>query len=113
MDGQIVDILGFALDAVSAQQRAIAANVANAQTPGYTAVDVGFHHSLARALADGGVASVAVTSSAAPPATDGNNVDLAAQLVDAQETTLEYQQITHSLNAQFLLVQGAAGGSFQ
>ena len=52
MGAQIIGILGYALDAVTARQQAIAANVANAQTPGYTAVDVGFRQSLAHALAD-------------------------------------------------------------
>lgn len=113
MTAQIVGILGFALDAVTQQQNAIAGNVANAQTPGYTDVEVHFQKSLAHALADGGTASVDTSGSTAPRATDGNNVKMATELVAAQETSLEYQQITHSLNAQFLLVQGAAGGNFQ
>lgn len=112
MGGNVVNILQFALDGVSQQQAAIAGNVANAQTPGYTAEDVSFQQSLERALADGGTATITESPSNAAPATDGNNVDLTTQLVEAQESTLQYQQITDSLNSQFRLVQGAAGGSF-
>jgi flagellar basal-body rod protein FlgB len=108
----IIGILQFAIDATSERQRAIADNLANAQTPGYTAKDVNFEQSLASAINHGGSASVTDTYSAAPPATDGNNVDLTTQIVAAQSSTLQYQMLTDYLNAQFLLVQGAAGGPF-
>ncbi|MGH8980688.1 MAG: flagellar basal body rod protein FlgB [Acidimicrobiales bacterium] len=112
MGGSVVNILQFALDGVSQQQSAIAGNLANADTPGYTAEDVSFQQSLASALSEGGTASISENSSPAAPASDGNNVDLTTELVAAQESALEYQQITHSLSAQFRLAQGAAGGSF-
>lgn len=110
--GNVVNILQFALDGVSQQQSAIAGNLANAQTPGYSALDVSFQQSLERALADGGTATITEKSSNAPPATDGNNVDLTTELVAAQEATLNYQVVTNSLNDQFRLVRGAAGGPF-
>ena len=114
MAAQIVDILQFALDGVAQQQDAIANNIANDQTPGYTATGVSFQQSLAQALAAPGAATAAVTESpsTAPPATDGNNVSLTDELVAAQQATLQYQVLTESVNAQFRLVQGATGGSF-
>jgi len=108
----VIHVLQFALDGASAEQAAVAANLANAQTPGYRAEDVSFEQSLASALASGGTAAVTETPSAAPPGTDGNNVELATQIVEGEQAMLEYEAVTHSLNAQFRLVQGAAGGRF-
>lgn len=112
VSGNVVSILRFAIDGVSRQQQAIAGNLANAETPGYTAERVSFQQSLARAIAEGGTASITEQPSKALPATDGNNVDLTTQLVAAQQSTLQYQVITSALNDQFHLVQGAAGGPF-
>ena len=110
----IIDILHFAVDGLTQQQQAIANNLANAQTPGYIAQDVNFQGSLQQALqsTSGGTASVTVTPDPATPATDGNNVSTSTQLVAAEQNTLQYQSTVELLNAQFRLVQGAAGGSF-
>ena len=111
----IVDVLQFAVNGLSQQQQAIANNLANSETPGFTATDVDFQTSLAQALSSGGDASatVNVTPDASAPATNGNNVDTGNQLVAAQQNTLQYQATVDLLNAQFRLVQGAAGGSWQ
>jgi flagellar basal-body rod protein FlgB len=113
MDG-IVNVLRFAVDGVSQQQQATANNLANGETPGYTAQDVNFESSLQQAIdaSSGGTASVTVSADPAAAATDGNNVDTSTQLVDAQEETLQYQTMVEMLNAQFRLISGAAGGSF-
>lgn len=110
----IVDVLQFAVDGLTQQQQAIANNLANSETPGFTATDVNFQSSLAQALSDsnGGTATVTSTADPATPATDGNNVDTGNQMVDAENNTLQYQATVELLNAQFRLVQGAAGGSF-
>jgi flagellar basal-body rod protein FlgB len=110
----IVDILHFAVDGLTQQQQGIADNLANAETPGFTASDVNFQSSLQQALSStgGGTAAVSVTPDPAAPATNGNNVDTGNQLVSAEQNTLQYQATVELLNAQFRLVQGAAGGSF-
>lgn len=112
MGGDVVNILQFALDGVTQQQSAIANNIANVQTPGYIAEHVSFEQSLQEAIARGGTASITEGPSAAPRASNGNNVRLSTELVAAQESTLQYEVLTNSLNAQFRLVRGAAGGSF-
>jgi flagellar basal-body rod protein FlgB len=113
MDG-IVDVLQYAVDGVNQQQQATANNLANSETPGFTAQDVDFATSLQQAIEspDGGTANVVVSADPATPATNGNNVDTGNQLVDAQQETLQYQTTVDMLNAQFRLVSGAAGGSF-
>lgn len=110
----IVDVLTFAMNGLTDQQQAIANNLANSETPGFTATDVDFQQSLAQALDDQGGGTATITTSADPAvaATDGNNVDTGTQIVDAEKNTLQYQATSELLNAQFLLVQGAAGGSF-
>lgn len=104
-----VGILQFALNGVTAQESAIAGNLANDQTPGYRAEQVTFQASLAAALANGGTASVTETTSDAPVATDGNNVDLTTQVVGAEEAVLQFQTLTESMNDQFALIQEATG----
>lgn len=115
MSEGIVGILQFAVDSVSAQQQTTANNIANEQTPGYSAQDVSFEQSLQQAMdsPSGGTASATLTTSSAAPATDGNNVDLPTEMTDATQETMQYQSMVELLNAQFRLVQGAAGGSFQ
>jgi len=111
----IVGVLQFAVDGLAQQQQAIADNLANSQTPGYIGQQVNFESSLQQAMESpaGGTASVSMSSTPGLPATDGNNVDTGQQLVAAEQTTLQYQTMVEMLNAQFMLVQGAAGGSFQ
>lgn len=108
----VIQVLQFALDGAGAEQSAVAANLANSQTPGYKAEDVSFQQSLANALANGGTATVSETPSAAPAGTDGNNVSIGTELVEGEQSALEFQALTHSLNAQFRLISGATGGKF-
>ena len=115
LDG-IVGILSFAVDGLAQEQQAIAGNLANANTPGYTAQQVDFQTSLEQALQSpgGGTAQVVVSDTSDPPATDGNNVNTADQLSDAEQASLQYQTMVEMLNAQFALVKdatGAGGGS--
>ncbi|HZU81238.1 MAG TPA: flagellar basal body protein, partial [Acidimicrobiales bacterium] len=93
---------------------AIANNLANLDTPGFTAQNVDFETSLQHAIdaPDGGTASVSVTADTAAPGLNGNNVDAANQLVKAQQATLQYQTMVELMNAQFRLIQGSAGGSW-
>jgi flagellar basal-body rod protein FlgB len=113
MDG-IVNVLQYAVDGVAQQQQATANNLANAETPGFTAQDVDFETSLQQAInaSGGGKASAVVSADPAAAATNGNNVDTGTQLIDAQKETLQYQTMVDMLNAQFRLISGAAGGSF-
>lgn len=110
MDG-IVGVLQFAVDGLAQQQQTIAGNLANADTPGYTAQQVDFESSLQKALASpgGGTAEIEVSNTSDPPGTNGNNVNTSEQLVDAEQTTLQYQTMVEMLNDQFALVQDAAG----
>ena len=114
MSASVIGILQFAIDGVTAQQNAVANNIANVSTPGFTDTEVRFESSLANALAGPGPATAQITSAPSPaaPAPNANNVRLSDELTRAQADTLHYQTITDSLNAQFRLIQGASGGSY-
>ncbi len=115
MSGDIVGVLQFAIDGLTQRQNAIANNLANAETPGFTDTEVSFEQSLQQAISATGPSTATITSSPSSdtPASDGNNVSLSDELVEAQQATLQYQTTSEMLNAQFRLVQGSAGGSFQ
>lgn len=113
MSGGIIDVLHFALDGVTAQQNAIANNIANLDTPGYHDVNVSFQQSLADALGTPGAsANITQAPSATPVATNGNNVNLATELSAANKSTLEYQVLSESIQKQFGLISGVVGGTF-
>jgi flagellar basal-body rod protein FlgB len=114
VDGGIVDVLQFALDGVTDQTNAIANNLANSQTPNYTASDVSFQQSLALALNSPGeaTASITTTPSTNPAGSNGNNVDFGTELVSSEQSALEYQQLSQSLNDQFRLIRGVVGGGW-
>jgi flagellar basal-body rod protein FlgB len=111
----VIGILQFAIDGITQQQNATANNLANEATPGYIAQEVSFQSSLQQAIAAEGPAMAQITSSPspAPAATNGNNVNPGSELVAATEEMLHYQEVASSLNAQFRLIQGASGGSYQ
>lgn len=108
-------VLPYALNALSLRQQASANNIANAQTPGYTAQNVSFESNLAQALAAGGGTVQATTSvlpSTAPAATDGNNVNLTAETVTNQTTSLQYQTLVNALEAQYRIMSASESTNF-
>jgi flagellar basal-body rod protein FlgB len=115
MQSSVVNVLQFSIDSLSLRQQAIANNIANYATPGYTATGVSFQRSLTQALSSPGSTATATATemaSNAPPASDGNNVNLSAELIAAEKVTLQYQTMVNALNAQIRLVRGSLGGSF-
>jgi flagellar basal-body rod protein FlgB len=95
-----------AMQGLWAQQQAVANNVANVNTPGYQAKDVNFESSLAQAIAAGDPSQmqVAVTTSTAPSQQDGNNVNLADQMVEGEKASMQFQTMVDALNAKFQLL---------
>jgi flagellar basal-body rod protein FlgB len=122
--GQGVDPLANALTARARRQSAIAANIANADTPGYRAVDVSFRGLLARAgagpsLATTHPAHLAAASEAAggetvllsggTPRRDGNDVNVDREMVKLAQNQLEYQFFARALAGKFRKLKEAAG----
>jgi flagellar basal-body rod protein FlgB len=109
--------LGAALSGLSARQRAIANNVANADTPGFHASSVPFEQVLSDALSNPSTASASasnatltaqVTQAVPDDSTtlraDGNNVDIDRQMVDLAGTNLTYNTLSQVLASRLSLL---------
>lgn len=107
---QSINVLNFALDAISQRQQVIANNVANQDTPGFQASVVDFENSLAGALATGGSAQVTTVPEGLASGTNGNNVSLTAELSLESQTNLENQSVANSLTSQFSMLSTAITG---
>lgn len=110
MSSLTISVLRYALDGLGVAEKAASNNIANDQTPDYTAETVSFEPALAAALGQGhGTvhASVTIGLSAAPAGTDGNNVDLTTAMTGLQEDTLQYQALSSALNAKFRILSAA------
>lgn len=100
--------LTSALDGLTTRQSAIADNIANADTPGYTAKEVSFESALAASVnAGSGAVTPTTTSSTATAGSNGNNVDLSDESVNEIKTTLAYQFTSQAISQQFAGVRAA------
>ncbi|KQS17307.1 flagellar basal body protein [Frigoribacterium sp. Leaf186] len=100
--------LQSALDGLSLRQKTIAANIANVNTPNYTAKRVQFEEALGRSVAAGSGAVQASTSrSLEPTRLDGNNVNLDTETLSNVDTVLRYQFATQAMNSELTAVRAA------
>jgi flagellar basal-body rod protein FlgB len=104
--------LHSALDGLAYRQRVAADNIANVDTPGFTATRVDFEDSLRSALAtgEGTDAEPSTTLSTAQAGANGNNVDLGAETMTAMQATFSYQLLSRAVGDRFGLVSTAIGG---
>jgi len=111
-------VLESALDGAAAQHRVAANNIANVETPGYTAKRVRFEEQLRIALRaeqggePGGPVErlrpeIASTGDAAGP--DGNNVSVEAEMTELGEAALRYRTLTRMLSRRLQMVGTAIG----
>jgi flagellar basal-body rod protein FlgB len=91
------------LDGLAARQRVTAQNLANSETPGYTAQSVSFEDSLAAAVTDGNPAQASISTGVTsdPVDTNGNNVSVDGETLSLIDTGLRYQLATESMNNKF------------
>jgi flagellar basal-body rod protein FlgB len=91
-----------ALDGLSLRQRTIANNIANVNTPGYTAKRVQFEDALARSVRAGdGAVSATTQRSLEPTRLDGNNVNLDTETLSNVDTVLRYQFAARAVEGTF------------
>ena len=97
------------LDGLAARQRIIAQNLANSETPGYTAETVSFEDSLSSAIASGDptTAQPATGFTLDPGNINGNNVSVDNETVNLVDTGLRYQLATESMNNKFRILHDA------
>lgn len=111
-------VLERALDCTAIQHRAVAGNLANLETPGYTAREVTFEDRLraaVRAEERGderrGLRRVVpeVTRRGDPPGADGNNVSIETEMLALGEAALRYQALTRMIDRKLGMIGTAIG----
>ena len=103
-----------AIEGSSARQQAIAANLANVDTPGYQRVDVDFHSTLRDAMASGGngLAGAAFTpqrDATAQARPDGSSVDADVEAAAQARNGLEYEALVQISKARIDILESAMG----
>jgi flagellar basal-body rod protein FlgB len=104
--------LQTAISGLSTRQQVTANNIANLETPGFTASSVDFESSLAEALGSGDPtkAAVAVNPSGDQPGINDNNVSLDSEVVTATKTGLQQQLLTGALTSKYGLISTVLKG---
>jgi len=104
--------LNTALSALAERQRISANNLANIETPNFTARQVSFESSLRDAIAAGdpAQASVSITPTADPAGVNGNNVNLDTETVTDEKTALQYSLLSGAMSAKFGLIDTVLKG---
>lgn len=98
-----------ALGGLTARQRVIAENVANADTPGFIAGRVSFEDNLRAALDDGEPRSMRINTSRSlqAPKVNGNNVQIDEENVNLIDTGLRYQLMLEAMNNKFRILHAS------
>jgi flagellar basal-body rod protein FlgB len=105
-----------ALSGAALRQRALANNIANANTAGYKRSDVDFHSTLAQVLGSPGadeklkgITFTAETDTTSSTRADGNNVDIDSEMANLSQNSLEYQSLVTVARARLSMLQIAMG----
>jgi len=111
VDDLTIGAVTTALRGVIARNRVIGDNLANVETPGYTAKTVSFEDSLRNAITGGAPqdTAIAVLPSDSPANVNGNNVHIDDETMSLEQNGLQYQLMVEALNAKFGLLRDAMG----
>lgn len=111
MNDLTISAVTTSLRGAIARQHVIADNLANVETPGFTAQRVSFEDSLRSAIAGGRpeATDIAVVDSEEAPNLNGNNVQIDTETLALAENGLQYQMMVEALNAKFGLLRTAMG----
>jgi len=94
------------LDGLAARQRISAQNLANSETPGYTAQTVSFEDSLNSAISSGDPSQAQISTgvTADPANINGNNVSVDSETISMIDTGLKYQLATQEMSNKFRIL---------
>lgn len=106
-----IETMHKALDVRAEVQRVTAANIANIDTPGFTARKVDFEASMTNALAAQENPMVINDSTALTKTLDGNNVDLEGELGAMSRNKTIYNLVSQLMANKFRSMDGIFGGS--
>ena len=108
--------LEAAISGAAQRQQALAANLANANTPGYQRVDVDFHSTLSAALGSEGAGDALRTVKFSPQVdaagatrADGSTVDVDAESAKLAANALEHQAAVQVARARIGILKAAMG----
>jgi flagellar basal-body rod protein FlgB len=108
--------LEAAISGAAQRQQALAANLANANTPGYQRVDVDFHTSLAAALGSDdakdalhSVQFAAQVDASGATRADGSSVDVDSESAKLAANALEHQAAVQVAHARIGILKAAMG----
>jgi flagellar basal-body rod protein FlgB len=108
--------LDQAMSGASLRQKAIAENIANANTPGYKRSDVDFHSTLQKAVESGDAGAkleqvdfTRTTDTSSSMRADGNNVDIDEEMANLSQNSLDYQSLVAVSRARLQMLQSVLG----
>jgi len=93
------------MDLVTARQKLVASNIANADTPGYKTQDIDFQKSFQSVLEGGSVKQTEVAGLTTK--NDGNNVDLDREARLLAENSMRFSIASSLMKSQFTQVKEA------
>ncbi|HEY8285899.1 MAG TPA: flagellar basal body rod protein FlgB [Chloroflexota bacterium] len=104
--------LEYSLNSLSLRQQVLANNVANSQTPGFTAQDVNFENQLSNVLngqnsVTPDAAGSVVDSPDLTSRLDGNTVSMESQMSKESQTNLLYNALTQLTTDRFAILKTA------
>jgi flagellar basal-body rod protein FlgB len=102
---RVTDSLERYMDLLSARQKIVASNIANADTPGFKTKDLDFQSEFASALWGSQPQSAEVTG--LPVKNDGNNVSLDREARLLAENALRFNLATSLIKGQIRMVKEA------
>jgi flagellar basal-body rod protein FlgB len=113
MNDATLDVLHGMLRGLAARQRVINENIANVETPGYSAKRVEFESALRDAIASGASGDIApaIVASGDAPLPNGNNVSLDKEVIAMQDTGLRYQLAIEAVNSKLQLLRTSIKGA--
>ncbi|MHC4483159.1 MAG: flagellar basal body rod protein FlgB [Planctomycetota bacterium] len=107
----IIDLLEAGIRAEGIRQKAIANNIANLQTSGYRRFDVKFEELLAKALKSSGSVELSEIEpqiyqpKQTPVKSNGNDVNLEAEVGEMVKNTLRYKAYIRLLNRKYRKIE--------
>lgn len=104
--------LSTALSGLAQRERVSANNIANIDTPNFSASRVNFEDALRQAVAAGDPSSAnfSVTGTGEAAGVNGNNVDLDTEVVDDEKTQMQYSLLSGAMSAKFSLIDTVIKG---
>lgn len=105
MIDQLTDNIERYMDLLSARQKLVTSNIANADTPGYKTQDISFQSELQGMLDGGSPRPTQVTG--LPTKNDGNNVDLDREARLLAENAMRFSVASNLMRSQIQTVKEA------